>query len=283
MTQRIASVRQHPKIPVYKNSGDGRDTYISFYNGGFGRYQLSDTYLKERTDSPKHIYHQNLSLCKPTKRYFTDGGGRDTYVYNSLLDENDKCKGNLRLNNILRSYDPINYPIRNSRNISPSRFEKKLIDRIFYGNCPGVKDRQMSPKVKFLKKKDLLKNEDSSFDNENEKNLTFLETKEEKALDLKDKKENNIHDMSSYNAHVTENNVNYSQNKTGMEFNNNLFSLKKTPKKYRPEVGQNDNLVNSVKKIFLYNNIKSNNQLHNNFKIVDLKHSSRLRGAMPQM
>ena len=158
MTQRIASVRQHPKIPVYKNSGDGRDTYISFYNGGFGRYQITDTYLKERTDSPKHIYHQNLSLCKPTKKYFTDGGGRDTYVYNSLLDENDKCRGNLRLNNILRSYDPINYPIRNSRNISPSRFEKKLIDRIFYGNCPGVKDRQMSPKVKFLKKKDLLKN-----------------------------------------------------------------------------------------------------------------------------
>lgn len=153
MTQRIKAIRLHPKIPIYQNLGDGRDTYISFYNGGFGKYKLTDTYLKEKTDSPKHIYHQNLSLCKPTKRYFTDGGGRDTYVYNSLLDENDRCHGNLRLKNILRSYDASQYPNKASQNVSPSRFERRLIDRIFYGNCPGVKDRQMSPKVKFLKRK----------------------------------------------------------------------------------------------------------------------------------
>ena len=282
MTQRIASVRQHPKIPVYKNTGDGRDTYISFYNGGFGNYRLNDTYLKERKESSQHIYHQNLSLCKPTKKYFTDGGGRDTYVYNSLLDENDKFKGNLRLNNILRSYDPINYPLRSSRNISPSIFEKKLINRIFYGKCPGVKDRQMSPKVKFLKKNDLIKSKDTSFDNESEKSLSFLETRNGKNLDLEDKKDN-IHDISSHNDN--ENNVNNTQSKTGIEFNKNLYQLKKNSRKYRSEVEQNDNLVDSVKKIFLYNNFKSNNQLQNknNIKKVDIKYNSRLRGSLSQM
>ena len=125
MTQRQYSLH-HPKIPIYQNIGDGRDTYISFYNGGFGAYKLSDTYLKERVESPKHYYYQNLALCKPTKRYFTDGGGRDLYVYNSLLDENDKCKGNVRLNNILRSYDNSNCPMKTSKNLSPSKFEKKI-------------------------------------------------------------------------------------------------------------------------------------------------------------
>ena len=50
MTQRIKAIRLHPKIPIYQNLGDGRDTYISFYNGGFGKYKLTDTYLKEKTD-----------------------------------------------------------------------------------------------------------------------------------------------------------------------------------------------------------------------------------------
>ncbi len=181
MTQRQYSLH-HPKIPIYQNIGDGRDTYISFYNGGFGTYKLSDTYLKERVESPKHYYYQNLALCKPTKRYFTDGGGRDLYVYNSLLDENDKCKGNVRLNNILRSYDNTNCPMKTSKNISPSKFEKKLLDRIFYGNSPGIKDRLMSPKVKFLTKEDIRKR---MVENENPENVE--DEKSAISIDKKDK------------------------------------------------------------------------------------------------
>ena len=244
------SVRQHPKIPVYKNNGGGRDTYISLYNGGFGKYNLKDTYFKEKTDSPKHIYHQNLSLCKPTKRYFTNGGGRDTYVYNSLLDENDKCKGNLRLNNILRAYEVTKYPIATSRDLSPSKFEKKLINRIFYGKSCEVKDRQMSPKVKFLKKERHMKTTDISFFDENEKNKTFMHTTiNGKKLETEDKKIEKHND--SYNACNTENNEMNSNYNTGTGFNS-LFKLKKSPRKYKPEFGQNDNLVDTVKKIFLY-------------------------------
>ena len=272
MTQRIRAIRLHPKIPIYQNLGDGRDTYISFYNGGFGKYKLTDTYLKEKTDSPSHIYHQNLSLCKPTKRYFTDGGGRDTYVYNSLLDENDRCKGNLRLNKILRSYDITQYPSKASQNVSPSRFERRLIDRIFYGNCPGVKDRQMSPKVKFLKKEDIQKNREEnslmSFEaeNENEKNNTISTTKMEKSFEVGDKKSNK-YETIGYNASMTESNVDSMKNTTEKDFNNSLFNLKKTTRKYKPEFIQSDNLVDSVKKIFLYNS--KNKHLYNNIKIVD--------------
>ena len=255
MTQRIVPARQHPKIPVYKNNGGGRDTYISFYNGGFGRYKLSDTYFKEKNDSPKHIYHQDLALCKPTKRYFTDGGGRDLYVYNSLLDENDKFKGNLRLNNILRSYDNIQYPIKTSKNISPSKFEKKLLNRIFYGKCPGLKDRLMSPKVKFLTKDEIKKHSEENEEYEKD-NGSLGENKEEKSFDI-EYKNNNINDI----------NIEQIKNITGMNFNNNIFNQKKTPKKFRPEVGQNDHLVNSVKKIFLYNNKNKQKTLYNNISI----------------
>ena len=47
-------------------------------------------------------------------------------------------------------------------------------------------------------------------------------------------------------------NANTMNNTSRMELNNSLYNLKKTPRKYKIEMGQNDNLVNSVKKIFLY-------------------------------
>ena len=152
MSHRIYSLSQKPKVVNYRNDGQGRDTYISFYNGGFGKYKLRDMYKHEQTESPRHYYHQNLALCKPTKRYFCNGGGRDSYVYISLLEENEKHKGNLRLDNILRSYDNKDHPMKTSKNISPSKFEKRLINRIFYGKCPGLDERFMSPKVKFTKR-----------------------------------------------------------------------------------------------------------------------------------
>ena len=263
-------MQQTPKVVNYRNDGGGRDTYISFYNGGFRRYQLNDTFLKEKTDSPKHIYHQNLSLCKPTKRYFTDGGGRDLYVYNSLKDENDKCKGNLRLNNILRSYDNTQYPIRTSKNISPSKFEKKLINRIFYGKCPGLNDRLMSPKVKFFTKEDIKKARSEQNEDDEKNNELLPENKDENNCDIENTLSNR-YNKNKYNVSMTENNGNMMKNSTGMEFNNSLFNLKKSPKKFKPELGQTDNLVDSVKKIFLYNSTKNKQHLYNTIKLADLK------------
>jgi len=272
MSHRIYSLSQKPKVVNYRNDGQGRDTYISFYNGGFGSYKLSDTYMKDRVESPKHYYHQNLALCKPTKRYFTDGGGRDLYVYNSLKDENTKCTGNIKLNDILRSYDNLQYPMKTSKNLSPSKFEKKLLNRIFYGKCPGLDDRLMSPKVKFLKKEDIKKSREENNENENINEILPENNEDKKDFEKKNNR---------YNAYMTENNENKNKNTTGMEFNNSLFNIKKTPKKYKFELGQNDHLVDSVKKIFLYNNSKNpkNKNLYNNIKIFDRIQNSFEKGT----
>lgn len=259
MNQKKYSLRQIPKVPNYHNDGCGRDTYISFYNGGFGKYKLSHMYKHEQTESPRHYYHPNLALCKPTKRYFCNGGGRDSYVYISLLEENEKHKGNLKLNNILRSYDYKDHPMKTSKNISPSKFEKKLLNRIFYGKCPGLDERFMSPKVKFAKRDESPKNEENQ---ENEKNIENGENKEEFM-----KTRNSRYDKN-YNTCLTEGNAGSKKN----HLSNSVYRVKRTPKKYKLEIGESDNFMNSVKKIFLYNN--SNNKgknFYNNIKLVDYK------------
>ena len=259
MNQKKYSLRQIPKVPNYHNDGCGRDTYISFYNGGFGKYKLSHMYKHEQTESPRHYYHPNLALCKPTKRYFCNGGGRDSYVYISLLEENEKHKGNLKLNNILRSYDYKDHPMKTSKNISPSKFEKKLLNRIFYGKCPGLDERFMSPKVKFAKREESPKNEENQ---ENEKNVENGENKEEFM------KTRNSRNDKNYNTCLTEGNAGSKKN----HLSNSVYRVKRTPKKYKLEIGESDNFMNSVKKIFLYNN--SNNKgknFYNNIKLVDYK------------
>ena len=260
MNHKKYSLRQIPKVPNYQNDGAGRDTYISFYNGGFGKYKISNILLRDQTDSPRHYYHQNLALCKPTKRYFCNGGGRDSYVYISLLEENEKNRGNVRLNNILRSYDDSKRnPIKTSKNISPSKFEKKLINRIFYGKCPGLDDRFMSPKVKFMKKEESPKKQEA---NDNENILEKSENKEENEMRIT---RNNRYDKN-FNYALTEGNVANQKNK----LNTSVYNIKRTPKKYKLEIGQSDNFMNSVKKIFLYNNEHNKKKnFYNNIKLVE--------------
>ena len=71
---------------------------------------------------------------------------------------------------MLRNSIEIN-PVRINRSYRKNKFEKDLINRIFYGKCPGVKERLMQPKVKFNKKnmvKDLKYNLTSPTFNKNE-------------------------------------------------------------------------------------------------------------------
>ena len=143
--------RNTPGIPIYKNDGVGRDTYISFNNGGFSQYKCSDSFNREKTGSFSHLYHPNLALCKPSAKYLMNGTGRDQYIYHGILNEHDRWGGNINFSNILRTYQNTEDPVKISRSISTSKFEKKLINRIFYGKCPGLDERHMYPKVKFTK------------------------------------------------------------------------------------------------------------------------------------
>ena len=117
----------------------------------------------------------------------------------------------------------------------------------------------MSPKVKFLTKDEIKKHSEENEEYEKD-NGSLGENKEEKSFDI-EYKNNNINDI----------NIEQIKNITGMNFNNNIFNQKKTPKKFRPEVGQNDHLMNSVKKIFLYNNKNKQKTLYNNININNLK------------
>ncbi len=86
--------------------------------------------------------------------------------------------------------------------------------------------------------------------------------------------ENNNSWYDKYGALMTETGIK-KKNTTGTDFNNSFFNSKRAPKKYKVEMGQNDYLVNSVKKIFLYNSkINKNKKLFDSTKISDFMHSS---------
>ena len=232
-----------PRIPIYINNGFGRDTYISFYNGGFGNYKYSRSYKKDTYNIPIHRNHPDLFKRRPIDKYQMSGEGRDFFIYKGIQTEHDRNSDNESFEKSLRKGDsPVEYFMSTKR--PRNKFEKKLINRIFYGKCPGMKDRQMSPKVKF--KKDIEKE------------------KEEKEKDEENKGSNNI---SLKNTFLNNNNNKEIENNTNINnINNNTkyynkINLLFTPihnrkKKLNLKINndnQNENLINSVKKIFLYN------------------------------
>ena len=52
--------------------------------------------------------------------------------------------------------------------------------------------------------------------------------------------------------------------------------MRNTPKKYKLDIGQTDNFMNSVKKIFLYNKgNKRTKNFYNNIKLFDYKNKKQ--------
>ena len=150
--------------------------------------------------------------------------------------------------NILRKRGPSQDYLRLSKNPS-SKFERRLINRIFYGKCPGMKDRQMSPKVRF--KKDIEKEKEKELE-ENKNSEDNISKKE----DNQDESSKNMKTLSPKRSSpkifgYNDKNNHFSQNNK----ENMLLSPLKDRKKFNRynEIDQTENLLNSVKKIFLYN------------------------------
>jgi len=140
-----------PYMPKYINDGKGRDTYISLYNGGFTRYPYSKFYKKDVYEVQSKRSHQHdLFHRKPIIKYNMDGKGRDFFIYQNILSEHCKIKEFSDFPHTLRNGIQLS-PIYFNKNIKKTKLEKNLINRLFYGNCPGLKDRLMEPKVKFNK------------------------------------------------------------------------------------------------------------------------------------
>ena len=224
-----------PRIPIYINNGHGRDTYISFYNGGFSNYKYSRSYKKDSYNIPIHRNHPDLFKRRPIDKYQISGEGRDFFIYKGIQTEHDRILENTSFEKTLRRGDsPVEFFM--STKMPRNKFEKKLINRIFYGKCPGLKDRQMSPKVKF--KKDIEKE------------------KEEKEKDEENKVSNNISLRNSFlkdsKGNENNNNLNYNK-KIDLLFTPIINRKKKLNAKMNNDNNQSENLINSVKKIFLYN------------------------------
>ena len=210
------SLSINPKIPRYPNDGKGRDTYISYA-------VLKDYhYLPPQPSSfPPHVTKsQDLSLKKPIKKYIMDGKGRDYYISYSINLSTNKYSGDVNIANTLRTAsDEIHIPK------GTSNFEKKLINRIFYGKCPGLNTRYMSPKVIFARKKAEIEEEER--------------LKKEEEERLRREEEANLFQQSQIQE-----------------------KKKKNPYSREPLPTEND-LKESIKRIFLFNNkiIDENNKV----------------------
>ena len=212
------SLSINPKIPRYPNDGKGRDTYISYA-------VLKDYhYLPPQPSSfPPHVTKsQDLSLKKPIKKYIMDGQGRDYYISYSINLSTNKYSGDVNLANTLRTAsNEIHIPK------GTSNFEKKLINRIFYGKCPGLNTRYMSPKVIFARKKAEIEEEER--------------LKKEEEERLRREEEANLFQQSQIQE-----------------------KKKKNPYSREP-LPTEDDLKESIKRIFLFNNkiIDENNKEKN--------------------
>ena len=180
---------QGPGIPIYKNDGKGRDTYISFANGGFSNYPYSRSYKQDNFEINRRRNHPDLYQRRPIIKYNMDGRGRDYFIQQNILSDHCRLKDFADFPHMLRTGEEIN-PIYFSKSYRKSKFEKNLINRIFYGKCKGIKDRLMEPKVKFNKKVSPIKY-----------NLTspgFIENEDAKAEDIL-KTNNDVINMYSTN------------------------------------------------------------------------------------
>jgi hypothetical protein len=242
------NVPQNPKVPIYRSDGHGRDTYIVFSNGGFNDYPYSRSYKKDSFTIPINKSIPDLYKRRPIDKYVPDGRGRDYFIFRDIQDEHDKLADIPCFENILRKRGPSQDYLRLSKNPS-SKFEKRLINRIFYGKCPGMKDRQLSPKVRF--KKDIEKEKEKELE-ENKSSEDNFSKKE----DIQDENSKNMKTLSPGKSSHKIFGYNDKNNHVSQKNKENVFlSPFKDRKKLNRynEIDQSENLLNSVKKIFLYN------------------------------
>ena len=236
-------------LPSYKNDGKGRDTYISFYNGGFTNYPYSKSYKKDCYEISHKRNIPDLFLRRPIIKYNMDGNGRDYFIYQNILSERCKFKQYSDFPHILRKELDMKTIGINKSN-SRSKFEKTLINRIFYGKCPGIKDRLMMPKVKFSQKEiinDIKYNfPNPSLTDNNEKTVrTIIKSNSDMNQRLK-----------KYNVHLKI---------IGKNFNSNIkFPISNDHRKTllnNIEKNEND-FFNSGKLLYSVNNKKNKNKEH---------------------
>ena len=208
------SLTVNTKIPRYPNDGNGRDTYITY-----AILKNSDYHPPGPPSSVPPVHKsQDLSIRKPIKKYHMDGLGRDYYVQYTINENTNKYSGGVDIKDSLRNSTTLPNEIKIPKGYS--NFEKKLINRIFYGKCDGLKTRYMSPKVVFAKKKKDLEEDEKLKEEEEEK----LRKEEEEKLwkEQKEKEEKKKKNPYANDPPLTQEKLSESIRKIFL-FNNNFF------------------------------------------------------------
>ena len=234
-----------PGIPKYLNDGMGRDTYISFFNGGFSNYPYSKSYKRDFYEISLKRNHPDLYMRRPIIKYNMDGNGRDYFIHQNILSEHCKLKDSSDFPHILRNSDEFN-PQRINKSFGKTKFEKNLINRIFYGNCPGVKDRLMEPKVKFNKTTKTIDNKD------NEKIIISSEILKK----MNNIKLNSTFNKSKYNVNLTDDNFKTRNKKISLSFDKKRKFLNKNS---LSDLNEKE-FIDSVNTLYLFNHKKRNNK-----------------------
>ena len=212
------SLTINTKIPRYPNDGNGRDTYITY-----SILKNSDYFPPGPPSSVPPVHKsQDLSLKKPIKKYYMDGLGRDYYVQYTINENTNKYSGDVNIQNCLRNSTTLPNEINIPKGYS--KFEKRLINRIFYGKCDGLNTRYMSPKVVFAKKKKDLEEEEKLKEEEEER---LREEEEEKLWkEQKEKEEKKKKNPYANDPPLTQEKLSESVRKIFL-FNNNFFCSNK--------------------------------------------------------
>ena len=183
---------------TYHNDGRGRDTYISMDNGGFWK---RPAFVLKEEPSNKHVTKlPDLSSYKPLNRYYQDGQGRDFYIAKAINKDWVNTSAVISSNLFRDNNNVINSNPLRLKKKGYSKFEKRLLDRIFYGKTEGLNERYMSPKVKFgVKRKkpeydcfgNLLNGEDEEEEYENLKTVPNRNNEDEKKEEGENEEEKN--------------------------------------------------------------------------------------------
>ena len=245
-----------PGVPKYINDGKGRDTYISFYNGGFSKYPYSKSYKKDYYQISPKINHPDLYMRRPIIKYNMDGIGRDYFIHQNILSEHCKLKEFLDFPHMLRNGIEFN-PLRINKSLGKTKFEKNLINRIFYGKCNGVKDRLMEPKVKFNK---INKNIDNKI---NLTNPSFNYNLNENSNKINNVKLNSTFNKFKYNVTLTDNNnknnynnnVKTKKNKISLSIDKKRKFLNRNMTNDIMDINEKE-FMNSVNTLYLFNHKK---------------------------
>lgn len=202
----------------YINDGCGRDTYISFFNGGFHQYPYSNSYKKDYFEISTKKYHADLFKRRPIIKYDMDGKGRDFFIYQNILSEHDKIKSTTDFPGMLRTNQDLP-PLKLCKSTNINRFEKQLINRIYY-------DRYKNKNLQTEEDK-----KDTDFSLNKNDNSSYQKTENDRYETIP----NPVDSMNDYNS-----------------------SGKKSDrlKKYKVRTGNEnntENLVDSIKNIFMFN------------------------------